>query len=596
MIELDIETEAIQFGGPLLPEPVGCALGVPGQERRYYAWGHPEGNNCTKAEFKDVLQEIWHREWVTHNGLVFDVPVLTHHFALPERDPLLTHDTLFESYLHNPHAKSLSLKPLSEEWLGMPPDEQTELYDWILANVAECRARSQCGEFIARAPAGIVGKYAIGDIERTRALHEYVSPLIAEMQEPYDRERRLAPILADIQNRGVRVDLPRLLKDYLKAMEKLAKITQLIRERLGNPTLNPGSDNELADALIKAGFKNFLTTPTGKVSVAKPSLEQALQADPELMSMLKTRSTYETLTGTFMWPWIQFARDNNGRVHAGYNQVRNPDGFGTRTGRLSSSKPNFQNVPNDLGEDYWKEPYPEMRSYLLPEEGHKWICGDFKNQEPRLAAHFEDGAFCRAFNEDPLLDPYIFLCDVASMPHSERKKAKQIYLGLLYAMGVASLADKLGITDYEATVLRNIIKASIPDIVALDNDCKRRFKKGLPIRTLGGRLYFCEPPTGNRTWDYKALNTLIQGSAADQTKEAMVYADRELRAMRYDADKKLYLPPRLLGTVHDEYSISAPDFLVDQICDMMQKSANALPCDVPMLMDIATGNNWAEAA
>lgn len=590
MIVLDFETKAIRAGAPLLPLPVGCAIMDPDRypEGHYFSWGHPGENNCTKEEFRDYLVTIWDKEILTQNGATFDIPVAEHHFNLPPRDPILTHDTLFASYLHNPHARSLSLKDLADDWLGIPPDEQQDLYDWIMANVPECRSRSECGAYISEAPMSMVAPYAVGDCTRTLALWDYVHDKIKDMEEPYRREIMLGPILADIQNGGIRCDLRRLAEDYLIAMRKMGELDSMIRAHLNAPALQVGSDNELGAALKIAGYSGFQKTATGKDSMNKLSLDAVLEQDPELRSMLKSRSTYATLTSTFMWPWLQYAKDNGGRIHAGYNQVRNPEGFGTRTGRLSSSKPNFQNVPNNLGMDYWGEPFPEMRSYLLPEEGHVWVCGDFKNQEPRLAAHFEDGAFCRAFNEDPLLDPYLFLCDVAGMEHSRRKAAKGIYLGLLYAMGVAKLADKLDISEQEAATLRNIIKASIPDIVALDNDCKSRFRKGLPIRTLGGRYYFCEPPSNGRSWEYKALNTLIQGSAADQTKEAIIYAYYELKRRCPGA--------RLLGTVHDEYSVSCLPEQVEEVKAIMAESANALACDVPMLMDIAVGNTWAEAA
>jgi DNA polymerase I-like protein with 3'-5' exonuclease and polymerase domains len=227
-----------------------------------------------------------------------------------------------------------------------------------------------------------------------------------------------------------------------------------------------------------------------------------------------------------------------------------------------------------------------MRGYLLPDEGCDWTCGDFKAQEPRLAAHFEDGALCKAFNDNPELDPYIFIVDLLS-GSIIRKEAKTIFLGLLYSQGVALLAEKLGTDNARASMLRGIIKGSLPDVVDLDNGCKRRFRMGLPIRTLGGRFYFCEPPSNGREWAYKALNTLIQGSAADQTKEALIFADKEFKILCKDI--------RILGTVHDEFSVSHPPEFKDQVYEIMQLSANALKCDVPMLMDIFTGANWAEA-
>jgi len=581
MIGLDIETKAIEDGAPLLPEPVGCSIYENGASH-YYSWGHPTENNCTKAEFKKKLVEIWGKEFVTHNGLGFDVPVLSYWFDLPPRDPLLTHDTLFLAYLHNPHARALGLKPLAEDWLGMPPEEQQELYEWILANTP-CRTVKDAGAYISYAPGILAGKYAAGDTDRTVALFEYLEEVIGVMGPAYDRERRLAPILADIQNKGVRCDLERLKIDYHKAMKAKTALEYLIRKHLNQgPDFNPGSDKELGRVLLELGYKGFLMTPKGKVSLARPSLEKVLENDPVLMSMLKSRSIYDTLTGTFMGPWIRYAEANGGTIHASYNQVRNPEGYGTRTGRLSSSKPNFQNVPKDLGLDYFGEPFPEMRSYLLPDVGHVWICGDFKNQEPRLTAHYESGALLEAFRENVNLDPYMFIAELCSIM---RPEAKIVLLGLIYAMGAATLAEKLNCSVEYASSLRNIIKASMPDVVELDKDCKKRFSAGLPIMTLGGREYYCEPPSNGRRWEYKALNTLIQGSAADQTKESLIYM----------APRLVSIDGRILGTVHDEDNISAEERHFEYVREMMQEAANALPCDCPMLMDVAMGRNWAEA-
>ena len=609
IIWLDFETEAIEDGAPLLPEPVGCAiLGDKYPDGHYFAWGHPEGNNCTKEEFGAYLASIWDKRLGTQNGCTFDIPIAGHHFGLPERDPLLTEDTLFLIYLHDPHARSLSLKDIAADWLGIPPDEQQDLYDWTMANVPDCRSRKQCGAYIAKAPASMVGPYAVGDVVRTKAVYEYVAPLVLPiMQEPYDRERRLAPVLADIQNRGVRCDVTRLEADYHKATHKLHQLDGLIREHLNAPPeFNPGSDKELGAMLAERGYSGFLLTPSGKPSMNKESLNKVLEADPALRSLLHSRNTYATLTGTFMGPWLWYAEQNGGRIHAAYNQVRNPEGYGTRTGRLSSSKPNFQNVPNDLGLDHWGEPFPIMRSYLLPEEGHVWVCADAKNQEPRLAAHFEDGALLAAFLKDVMLDPYLFVGQVARV---ERKPAKVVLLGLLYAMGAATLAERLGSSVEFATAVRVAVKAALPDVVQLDFEAKKRWMQGLPIKTLGGRLYYCEPPSNGRRWEYKALNTLIQGSAADQTKEAIIYMNDALNNLWQSAYAEAMTERyreavlkaleaagcRILGTVHDEISVSCPAELVENVKAVLQDAINALPCDCPMMMDFGVGANWAEA-
>lgn len=591
MFSVDFETKAIVFGSDTPPEPVGCAVRDPELgTKKYWAWGHPSGNNCTIEEFGEYLRSIWGCVFVGHN-MAFDLGVAMHWFGLPERPWELTHDTLFQAYLINPHEPSLKLKDLAANWLGMPADSQKELQQWILANVPECRTINQTGMYISEAPGDIVGRYAEDDVEMAYELHQYCYPKIQDMLEAYDRERRLSPILAKIQRGGIRIDVERLWKDYDVALKKLRILDDFIRKRLKTPDLNPGSDKELVRALQKCGFTGFHLTPKGALSANKKSLEDVLDADPDLKKMLRSRAAYDTLTGTFMRPWLEYAESNNGTINPSYNQVRNPEGYGTRTGRLSSSDPNGQNVPTDQGLDYFGDPFPLMRSYCLPDEGCVWYSIDFKAQEPRLTAHFENGSFMEAFQNDPDMDPYIFVKDAAG-GDTTRKEAKVILLGLIYVMGAGTLAVKLeddtpqGVA--RATALRNVVRAALPDVVELDRQCKKRFSLGLPIRTLGGRICYREPSKDGRDWSYKALNLLVQGSAADQTKEAIIYAEEDLAAVVETG--------RLLGTVHDEINISAPPGLEVYIQQMMTDAANALHCDVPMRITMGVGANWAEAS
>lgn len=589
MITLDFETEAIVFGSAMPPKPVGCAIRYSDGKCFYFAWGHPEGNNCDIKQFAVELGNIWASDQVIigHNIMGFDKEVAEHWFKLPYRDPLLFHDTLFQAYLIDANTPSLKLKDLAANWLGMPADGQEALQNWILSNVPECRTRNQTGQYICLAPGNLVGEYAIDDVKMAFALHEYCIAKLVEMQEPYDRERNLAPILAGIQRRGIRINDVQLAADYEVAIEKLHTLDDMVRKELSAPHLNPGSSKELIRALQQGGYEGFLLTPTGAPSANKESLAGVLRAAPELSKLLHSRATYATLTGTFMHPWLDLCRLNDGTINPSYNQVRNPEGYGTRTGRLSSSNPNGQNIPTIHGMDYFGEPFPEMRAYCLPDPDMVWYSVDFKAQEPRLAAHFEDGLLMEAFCEDVNLDPYVFVMQLVGGDVT-RKDAKVVFLGLLYSMGAAALADKLGCDTARATALRNAIRAAIPDINSLDRDCKRRFEMGLPIKTLGGRFVHCEPPSNGRVWAYKALNLLIQGSAADQTKEAIIYADDQLRARK--------IPSRLLGTVHDEINLCAPANLAFQIEDVMQEAANALPCDVFMGITMGVGNNWAEAS
>jgi DNA polymerase-1 len=349
-----------------------------------------------------------------------------------------------------------------------------------------------------------------------------------------------------------------------------------ILAQLDAPGLNLDSDGDLVETLQQRGFTGFLHTEKGALSASKDSLDAALHDATELRELLRRRTQISTLVRTFMGPWLEQSAAT-GRIYPSYNQVRNPDGYGTRTGRMSSSNPNLTNVPNKL-----QDTLPLMKSYILPEDGHEWTCADFKSQEPRIAAHFEDGALLQAYQNDTELDVYLFVADLAGVL---RKQAKTIFLGLVYGMGAQKLADGLGITKDEAAVLRDKVRAAVPGLNDLVASCTKRFRHGLPLTTLGGRVYYCEPPVKGMTFEYKATNVLVQGSAADQSKEALIYAAPRLAA----------LGARIVSFVHDEYSVSHPPEVRDAVYAIIRESAMALPIDVPMLMDIHTGPNWAEA-
>ncbi len=577
MLTIDIETLPIVDFAPLLPRPVGIAIRDEKGNSTYHAFGHQSNNTCSWYEAAELVRSIWDKEFLGHNILSFDVPVLQHWFNLPPRDPLLTQDSLFLSFLNDPHAPQLGLKYLAENWCGIPPDDQQVMIDWIMRNT-ECKSRKKAGAHIWEVPGDIAGRYAISDVTMTHALYEYLAPkVLPTMQEPYDRERRLAPVLVQMQNVGVRVDLERLKVDTVLATQNLHALDAEVRRKLNTPDLSLDSDASVVAALQANGYSNFLTTPTGKLSAAKDSLDSALADDPELRELLKQRATFATLVGTFMQPWVEIAEANGGRIHASYNAIRNAEGFGTRTGRLSSSKPNFQNIPSSrLGAEY-----PVMRSYLLPDDGCVWVTADLRSQEPRLTGHFEDDALCRAFKENPELDQYLWIAELCGIT---RTQAKVVFLGIVYAMGAKTMSEGLGCSEEEAGRLRTIIRSTLPGVTQLDYDCKRRFQLGLPIKTLGGRVAHCEPPKNGRRFEYKSLNYLIQGSAADQTKAMMVYVSDRL------------LPgERIVNTVHDEVSVCCPEERVEAVAALLLEGANALPCDVPMLISWGYGKNFAEA-
>jgi DNA polymerase I-like protein with 3'-5' exonuclease and polymerase domains len=485
----------------------------------------------------------------------------------------------------------------------MKPEEQDAVKAWVLANVPEAKG-SDWGAYISRAPGKLVGEYAIGDTDRTRALFDYLYPKVLEggMLEPYRREQKLMPILSASSERGVRLDMERLARDipvYLAA-KKLAE--DYINKVLGE--FNIDSDRDLAAALDRAGqVTSWVLTPTGKRSTARKNLVGRVK-DPQLLAVLAYRGVLATCLGTFAGPWLEQGMVEGGRLHPQWNQVRGDRGqdgdlSGTRTGRMSCKQPNLQNVSNefegliipDFIRDFFASldikitPVPFMRTYLLPEEGHIWLKRDFSAQEMRIMAHFAEGKLFEAFKADPKTDPHDAvkkMIDSMIGGNMPRKYVKITGFGIMYGRGVPNLSAALGVAVDEGKKVRDSYYAALPEIKELSADTRARGRRGQAIRTWGGRLYYREPdPT--RDLSYKLLNFLIQGSAADQTKQSMI----DWEKIRGENDV-------LLASVHDEINISAPVEGWKGSMELLKTAMNADRFDVPFLSEGFKGPNWCE--
>jgi DNA polymerase-1 len=524
-------------------------------------------------------------------------------------------DTLFMLFLDNPHARSLSLKPAAEHYLGEPPSEQDELREHLISRGVIRKNQANWGAFICQGDGEVVGRYAIGDVVRTRKLYDLLLPKITGgMRTAYDRERKLLPILLRNEQEGIQVDYQALYKDEAKHARALRKADRFIRKKLRAPKLNIDSNEDLAEALKATGVvREFKKTATGKDSVAKKNLTPDMFTDPTVSQMLGYRNRLSTALGTFIHPWLRMG-ERTGRIHTSWNQVRSTEsgGFtGTRTGRLSCS-PNFQNIPKtwegfDQPEGMY--PLPLMRKYLLPDEGHLFLHRDYSQQELRVLAHFEDDILCEQYRVDPRLDIHTFIAEqiriLTGIP-LRRGQVKILVFGMIYGMGLAKLAQAIGVDIGMAQKVKWALRAAIPGLHALEQGLKARAHEDLPIRTWGGRLYYCEEPTlvtggetavetpsgwgtvvANpvvrpeiRTWEYKMLNYLVQGSSADMTKEAII---------RYDRAKQ---HGRFLVTVHDEINVSCPKKYAKKEMEILRQVMEGVEFDVQMLTEGKIGPSW----
>jgi DNA polymerase I-like protein with 3'-5' exonuclease and polymerase domains len=600
------------------------------------SWGHEAGNNnCTRSQAERRLRGVWKsgRPLLFHKA-DFDLDVAEVAFNLPRPPWHMWFCSMIEAFLYDPNEQKLGLKELAEKHLGMPPEERDAVREWLIKHkIVSRQLKKEWAAYIWKAPGDLVGSYAIGDVVRTRKLHDFFIKWINEvgMQKAYERERRVMPVLLGMSRRGVSIDSPRLEKS-VKVWEDSAEISdRWIRKRLRSPDLNIGSTDDLADAIEKRGLvdewimTDHATNP--KRSTAMEALEIVLK-DVELYSVLRYRASLRHSLVNNVRPWLELV-DDTGRIYYEWNQVRQANtqkrrSVGARTGRLSTS-PNMQNIANmpmvivyskeefeaakaafdreDAGRPLMMPkdllgklcPLPWMREFIISTKGRYLMARDYAQQELRILAHFMGGEVLRLYRENPGIDFHMMATEglnkLLNLPQARwypRKIVKQIVLAIIYARGIAALAEQLSIPVEEAGLLRKSIKQLFPGVKTLEDTLKRRAALDQPARTWGGRVFYCEPPReikGKwRTFAYKMINTLIQGSAADNTKEAMI---------RYDEIKK---DGELDLQIHDELLGNAPKSKAGFRSEMklLREAMESVEFDVPMLTDGEAGPTWGQ--
>lgn len=613
---VDFETMPIAEWPDYPPKPTGVSIILPGESKStYWSWGHPTDNNCSFADGKRKLAQAWNSPdgVLCHHGK-FDQAVAYEHCGMPPLPWDKVHESMFLVFLSDPHSPDLALKPAAERLLGMPPEESDELREWLVKNGHLKKGAKEFGHLIWKAPGKLVGRYADGDTIRAKKLFKKLYPeIIARgMQEAYDRERRLTPVLLRNEGQGVPVDLKLMRVDAAKYGKASETVDGWLRKTLKvGVDFNLDSDDQLADALVlrkKAQPDLFLVTPGGKRSVAKDSLIGAV-TDKKVLSALQYRSRLQTALGTFLLPWLREAEGCGGIVHPSWNQVRQYGAgglAGARTGRLSASR--FMNVPKKFkerttGRNAYAFPshieglaeLPFMRQYMKPFPGEVWGRRDYKQQELRVMAHFGDGAgglpgeLMARYHEDPTLDVHdlaaAMISDQYGMPVT-RDDTKTIGFGLIYGMGLGALADALGTDTRGAGKVKDAYLGIFPELKELQKDLKKLAAEGAPMRTWGGREYFCEEPKFSerygrtQTFEYKMINYLVQGSSADCTKEAII---------RYDQARE---HGRFLLTVHDEIDISVRKEKLKKELLILRDVMASVEFDVLMLSDAEAGPNW----
>lgn len=622
-IGLDFETLPIEnrSTGRYPPEPVSFSLQMPEwRAPKFYAWGHlTGGNNCSKDDALNVLGEAYHRAndafplMAFNNKFDFDVAEV--HFGLKVLPWHYTHDPMYLLFLEDPHQRQLGLKPSAARLLGISQAERDVVEDWVMAHKDQLTQDfpeivlrqegikpSNAGAFIGLAPGTVVGPYANKDITMMLKLHEKLYHHVTVergMQAAYDRERRLMPILLRNEREGIVVDSDSMAAIQPKLEDSQKKVDIWLRKALKAPGLDLDKDAEVAKALDAADMiTEWTMTPTGRKSTSKKNMKLSHFRDKKVAAAYSYRQKVATTLETFVRPWQRYC--HNGRMHTTWNTVRQAkkagDAGGTRTGRPSTQDPNFLNMPKAVKDDASKGfimpthirdlcLIPKIRDFVLPDrKGHLVGRRDFNQQELRVLGHFEDGLLMEGYRANPRLDVHQFVREtIHAMMGTlfERDFIKTLVFGFIYGQGSNSLAAKLERSVEEVKQVQNAILTALPGLKDLSKSLKYIGKSGDCITTWGGRQYYVEPPMDRggyfQTFEYKLLNYLIQGSAADITKESI---------LRYDEVRK---DGRFMLSVYDENNISAPAKAMKKEMLLLRECMMSVELDVPLLSDGEVG-------
>ena len=563
----------------------------------YYPIAHESGPNMERKKvlgwFADVLKTK--ADKVFHNA-IYDMCWI-HRLGLTVHGTVV--DTMIMTSLVDENRFRYDLNSVAQFYTGMGKNEsalQEAAKEWGVDPKAE----------MYKLPAMYVGEYAERDAEVTLALWQELKKEIEhqDLQSIVEIEQKVFPCILDMKIKGVRVSESQV--DQLDHQLKLSydKYIKRINDDTGMyPEVWAAKSIELV--CNKLGIDDFdRTEKTQKPSFTKNYLKN--HKHPVLRAIASAREL-DKLKNTFLESIKNYVY--NGRIHADIHQLKGDFG-GTITGRLSYSNPNLQQLPNytNIGMG--------IRSIFMPEEGHRWGCFDYSQQEPRLVVHYAlatlgtTGVQSIADKYDEARenpdDPDIQLAAdfhsmVAEIADIERGQAKTINLGLFYGMGKAKLQAQLGVTDQVARDLLATYHSKVPFVKQLIHHTMDRAQQRGWIRTILGRkcrFNMWEPATFGmhkpqtfedasmehgsrnikRAFTYKALNKLIQGSAADMTKQAMINL------------REAGITPMI--QLHDELNVSYEN--KQEAVKIKEIMEQAVPLKVPNKVDFEDGECWGD--
>ena len=558
---------------------VGIAVAVQ-DWKGYYPIAHEGGGNMDKNMVLKWFQSVLNTEAIKifHNAM-YDVCFIRA-AGLKINGSIV--DTMIAGSLVDENRFRYDLGSLGRDYVGIGKNEA------VLKETADLWGIDHKAEMY-KLPAMYVGEYAEQDADLTLKLWQEMKKQMyhEDVEDIFKLETKLFPCLVDMRFLGVRVDTQAAYELKQKLIEEEKECLYKVKKET-SVDVQIWAARSIEKVFQKLNLPYDLTAKTSSPSFTKNFLQN--HPHPLVKQIARAREINKSHT-TFIDTILK--HQHKGRIHAEINQIRSDSG-GTVTGRFSYNNPNLQQIPARN-----KELGPRIRSLFIPEEGCTWGCFDYSQQEPRLVTHY--AALDGLYGVDEVLDSYNegeadFHQIVSDMANIPRSQAKTINLGLFYGMGKNKLQAELGVSKEDAEDLFRTYHDKVPFVKMLMESVMRRAQDKGRVRTLLGRrcrFNLWEPnqfgihkalnhedalaehgPGIKRAFTYKALNKLIQGSAADMTKKAMVDLYQE------------GIIPHI--QVHDELDISVNNN-ADKIKEIME---SAVDLEVPNKVDYEFGPNW----
>ncbi len=568
---LDLETTSQV---PVRADLVGISLSCKEGEACYIPVGHVHGTQLPKADVLQALRPLLECEQVHKVGqnIKYDVIVLKRE-GIEVRG--IGCDTMLASYILDPSRRSHGLDALA---LALLNHRTIPIKDLIGTGKSQRTfAEVNIEEAVEYACEDADVTYRISRILCPRVDAEGLGELFRDVELP------LISILADMEIAGVRVDTA-YLDELSIAFGKQVKDLEEEIYQLAGTRFNVNSPKQLAEILFgKLGLKPLRKTKTGHSTSLEVLESLALQHDlprkiVEYRSVFKLKSTYVDALRDLVNPLT-------GRIHTSFNQAV------AATGRLSSSDPNLQNIPIRTPEGR------KIRRAFIPEPGSVFVAADYSQIELRMMAHLSGDArlqeaFAQGQDVHATTAASVFGAPASQVTAEMRRKAKAINFGIIYGMGPFNLAGQLGVG-------LNLAKQYLADYYAMYAGVKQ-FMDDLPkqaaelgyVTTILGRKRFL-PDLNNPNKNAQqaarrmAINTTMQGSAADIMKLAMIRIDAAMKHRK--------LPGQMILQVHDEVVIEVPERAADDTAKMLKDEMEGVyTLSVPLVVDTAIGSSWDE--